>query len=193
MSDERVVFVDERDRRVGTMEKVAAHHNGALHRAVSVIVSNGGGKMLLQRRAIGKYHSPALWSNTCGGHPRPGERVRLAAQRRLQEEMGFACLLTRRCTIRYRKDVPPDLIENELVHIFVGRWEAEPVPDPCEVDRWRWASVEEVRLDVARNGHAYTEWFKIYLNRLPELFQAVDAVNKGVEQGGVNPAFAVGR
>jgi isopentenyl-diphosphate delta-isomerase len=173
ISEERVVLVDERDRRTDTMDKTLAHHRGVLHRAISVIVYNGNGELLLQRRAHGKYHSPSLWSNTCCGHPRPGERVRFAAERRLQEEIGMVCMLEKRCTLRYRAEVPPNLIENELVHIFFGRRDTVPVPDPREVDSWRWVSVDDLRRDVMENGSHYTAWFKIYLDELSELLQAV--------------------
>ena len=86
--EERVVLVDENDAEVGTLEKQRAHLEGRLHRALSVFVLNSHGEMLLQRRALGKYHSGGLWTNTCCSHPRPGEAVDEAARRRLREEMG---------------------------------------------------------------------------------------------------------
>jgi len=105
---ERVILVNEHDVVVGQAEKQAAHRAGALHRAFSVFVQDGAGRVLLQRRALSKYHSGGLWSNTCCGHPRPGEDTRAAAARRLREEMGLECfryvslLLSQICTIRSR-------------------------------------------------------------------------------------------
>ena len=89
--EEQVILVDARDREVGTDAKLSAHAEGKLHRALSVFVFDTDGNMLLQRRAATKYHSGGLWSNTCCSHPRPGESVHEAAQRRLREEMGLEC------------------------------------------------------------------------------------------------------
>ena len=86
---ERVILVDESDTPLGTMEKMEAHEKGVLHRAFSVFIFNSNGEMLLQQRALSKYHSGGLWSNTCCSHPREGEATIEAAHRRLQEEMGF--------------------------------------------------------------------------------------------------------
>ncbi len=71
--EERVILVDQDDQPVGTMEKMEAHHSGLLHRAFSVFIFNSKGELLLQQRALDKYHSPGLWTNTCCSHPRPGE------------------------------------------------------------------------------------------------------------------------
>src|ERR1700744_2607371 len=90
---ENVILVDENDLETGRMEKLQAHISGALHRAVSVFVFNGGGQLLLQQRAAVKYHSAGKWSNTCCTHPRPGESNLAAARRRLKEEMGLDCEL----------------------------------------------------------------------------------------------------
>jgi len=95
---ERVILVDKDDIECGDMEKMQAHESGVLHRAFSLFVFNHQGALLLQRRAHGKYHSGGLWTNTCCSHPRPGESILGAAQRRLVEEMGFVCDLTHRFT-----------------------------------------------------------------------------------------------
>jgi len=141
---ERVVLVDERDREVGTAPKLAAHEDGALHRAFSVFVLNGHGELLLQRRADTKYHSAGLWTNTCCGHPRPGEPVAAAARRRLREEMGFDCEPAPAGTFVYRAEVG-GLVEHEYDHVFVGRHETDPLPDPAEVSEWRWQSPHRSR------------------------------------------------
>jgi isopentenyl-diphosphate delta-isomerase len=90
---EEVILVDAFDCAIGTSEKLLAHREGRLHRAVSVFIFNPEGQMLLQQRALSKYHSGGLWSNACCGHPRPGESEKNAAERRLFEEMGVRCQL----------------------------------------------------------------------------------------------------
>src|SRR6202040_617985 len=92
---EEVILVDEYDTPLGTMEKLEAHRKALLHRAFSIFIFNTKGEMLLQQRALGKYHSPGLWTNTCCSHPRPGEQVEEAAARRLKEEMGIDTTLTK--------------------------------------------------------------------------------------------------
>lgn len=166
--DERVILVDEDDAEVGAEEKMRAHRAGLLHRAFSVFVFNARGEMLLQRRASGKYHSGGLWTNTCCSHPRPGEPTAGAARRRLREEMGLDCALEEAFAFVYRAELGPDLWEHEYDHVFVGRCEAEPRPDPEEVEGWRWATVEEVRREMAEEPEAFTVWFRIAFERLVE-------------------------
>jgi isopentenyl-diphosphate delta-isomerase len=89
--ESKVILVDRTDQPLGTEDKLSAHEHGHLHRAFSVILYNSGGEMLIQRRALSKYHSPGLWANTCCGHPLPHESAKEAAQRRLREEIGFTC------------------------------------------------------------------------------------------------------
>ncbi|WP_420126254.1 isopentenyl-diphosphate Delta-isomerase [Longimicrobium sp.] len=163
---EQVVLVDEQDVEVGVAPKLAAHMDPRLHRAFSVFVFDAEGRMLLQRRAEGKYHSAGLWSNTACGHPRPGEPTAQAAARRLDEEMGFLCPLEHRTTMLYRADVGAGLVEHELDHIFVGVFQGEPVPHPDEVSEWRWASIADLHADVAAAPERYTPWFRLALEKL---------------------------
>ncbi len=102
MQNEEVILVNEQDEQTGTIEKMEAHRKALLHRAFSVFIFNGKGEMLLQQRAIGKYHSPGLWTNTCCSHPRPGEDVEAAANRRLKEEMGIETSLKKIFDFIYR-------------------------------------------------------------------------------------------
>ncbi|HNK86555.1 MAG TPA: isopentenyl-diphosphate Delta-isomerase, partial [Flavobacteriales bacterium] len=117
---EQVTLVNERDEVIGRMEKLEAHRVGALHRAFSIFIFNREGRLLLQQRADGKYHSPGLWTNSCCGHPRPGEPTMKAAQRRLHEELGIRCELTEEFTFSYRAEFGNGLIEHELDHVFFG-------------------------------------------------------------------------
>lgn len=163
---EMVVLVDERDREVGLAPKLDAHERALLHRAFSVFVLNGRGELLLQRRADGKYHSGGLWTNTACGHPRPGEPVAAAARRRLREEMGFECALMSAGAFVYRAEVGGGLVEHELDHVFHGRHDAAPHPDPAEVSEWLWilplAALGEARAHPER----FTPWFVQALERL---------------------------
>ncbi len=161
MSDdtERVILVDENDEETGTMPKLEAHQAGKLHRAFSVFIRNSAGEILLQKRADGKYHSSGLWTNTCCGHPRPGELTLDAAQRRLREEMGIDCALTEAGQLVYRADVQPGLVEHELDHVFTGSFVGLPEPDRDEVSEWRWISPDALRDWVLRDSAAFTAWF----------------------------------
>ncbi len=161
--EERVVLVDGEDREVGTLEKQRAHVEGRLHRAISVLVLNSAGEMLLQRRAAGKYHSPGLWTNACCSHPRPGEPAAAAAARRLREEMGLACDLEPLFTFTYRADVGGGLTEHEYDHVFLGRCDDAPVPDPAEADGWRWVPAGRLLAEVEADPAAFTPWFRILL------------------------------
>lgn len=155
---ETVVLVDEADRAIGIAPKLGVHRTGQLHRAVSVFITDGSGGILLQQRAPGKYHSPGMWSNAACGHPRPGERAMDAAGRRLLEEMGIECALEQAGTFLYCADLGEGLIEHELDHVFVGKWDARPDPDPGEVGGWRWVACDMLLAELASRPAQYTAW-----------------------------------
>ena len=158
---EYVVLVDEQDKEIGTMEKLQAHEEGRLHRAISAFIFNTNGEMLLQQRAAGKYHSALLWTNACCSHPRPGESVADAAHRRLHEEMGINCTLQEIFTFTYKAHLENDLTEYEFDHVFKGITDEEPHPDASEVAAFRYVDMETLTHDIAVNPGIYTEWFKI--------------------------------
>jgi isopentenyl-diphosphate delta-isomerase len=168
MNVELVILVDESDRETGTMEKLRAHQEGALHRAFSVCIFNDSGELLLHRRAAGKYHSPGLWTNTCCSHPRPGERTSEAALRRLQEEMGFTCALEPAFEFIYRAELDQSLTEHEYDHVFTGTWNGPLSPAADEVSDWEYRSPADVLADMHTRPERYTEWFRILLPRLIE-------------------------
>jgi len=146
--------------------KGAVHRTGERHRAVSVFLFDGRGRTLLQRRADGKYHSPGLWSNTCCGHPRPGESAMDAAQRRLREEMGIECALTHVTTFEYRADVGGGLLEHEVDHVFRGTFTGTPTPDASEVGSWAWLDMGALHDDCIANPGRYSAWLPLALARL---------------------------
>lgn len=157
---EQVILVDERDNVLGWEEKIVAHQDGKLHRAFSVFVFDSQGRFLLQRRALDKYHSPGLWSNTCCSHPKPGESTAAGASRRLREEMGLECELGYVGAFIYRASFENGLVEHEYDHIFVGRSDVEPRHDPAEVHEWRLVTAAALMDEMARAPAAFTYWFR---------------------------------
>src|SRR2546423_9920022 len=132
MAAEQLILVDSSDREIGVGEKLETHREGRLHRAFSIFIFDGAGRLLLQKRAPTKYHSGGLWSNTACGHPRPGEETVAAAHRRLREEMGFDCELRAAFGFLYRAELRERLIEHEYDHVFVGEFRGAPAPDVAE-------------------------------------------------------------
>lgn len=159
-----VILVDERDQPIGVSEKQRAHVEGWLHRAISIFIFDPAGKrMLIQQRALDKYHSGGLWSNACCSHPRPGEATADAAHRRLFEELGFDCALDFAFSFVYHADVGSDLTEHEFDHVFVGRCDAAVVPDPTEISAVAWVDTSEIVRDVAARPQRYSKWFAVAL------------------------------
>ena len=164
---ELVVLVDREDRPLGVEDKLRAHQRGVLHRAVSVLVFDSRGRVLLQRRAASKYHSGGQWSNACCSHPRPGEAPEAAARRRLAEEMGMQCELEPAFRFVYEAEVGGGLHEHEFDHVFVGTSDALPLLDPAEADDWRHTDPAELLHDVRENPDRYTPWFRLLLGAVP--------------------------
>mgnify|MGYP003387158416 CR=1 FL=1 len=161
-----VVLVDLNDTPIGLAEKLEAHlQKGRLHRAFSVFIYNEMGELLIQRRALGKYHSKGLWANTCCGHPYPGEDNKTAASRRLYEELGFQAALTPRGHVRYGLKLDCGLYEHEYTHIFEAHLNRTPIftPDPEEVCETKWIDPKDLAQDAKKNPHLYARWFRLYL------------------------------
>lgn len=156
-----LILVNDRDEEMGSMEKMEAHRKALLHRAFSVFIYNSKGEMLLQRRALGKYHSPGLWTNACCSHPRPGETTLAAAQRRLKEELGFVVPLQKAFDFIYTARFDNGLTENEFDHVFVGQYEGVILPDPSEVMEYCYKSPDVIRRELGQNPGQYTAWFII--------------------------------
>lgn len=166
-----VILVDEQDNPVGSMGKMEVHEKAILHRAFSVFIFNEKGEILLQQRAVGKYHSAGLWTNTCCSHPRPGEDTMHAAQKRLKEEMGFSTELTKAFSFIYKAPFDNGLTEYEFDHVFTGVYNGTVEPDPNEVSNYRYQSVGTIKNDIGLYPGKFTEWFKIALPKLEAYLQ----------------------
>lgn len=168
MNEEYVVLVDENDNKIGIMPKMLAHEKALLHRAFSVFIFNEKGELMLQQRALSKYHSPGLWTNTCCSHQRENETNIDAGKRRLQEEMGFVTELKETTSFMYKAPFDNGLTEHELDHIMVGYYEDAPNINKEEVEDWKWKDLEEVKVDITLHPEFYTEWFKIIFEKFYE-------------------------
>ncbi|MGY8922750.1 MAG: isopentenyl-diphosphate Delta-isomerase [Flavobacteriales bacterium] len=162
---EEVILVDTSDNPIGTMPKMEAHEKAALHRAFSVFIINKEGQLMLQQRALHKYHSPGLWTNTCCSHQRLGETNLEAGARRLQEEMGFETPLEELFSFIYKAPFDNGLTEHELDHILLGYYDAVPEINEEEVASWKWMDLEQVAEEKKTKPENYTVWFKIIFDR----------------------------
>jgi isopentenyl-diphosphate Delta-isomerase len=162
MADESLILVDEHNRAVGTAGKDAVHRAGLLHRAFSIFLIDGEGRIVLQQRHPKKYHSGGLWANSCCGHPRPGERTIAAAARRLNEELGVASPLSLGFHARYQGDLGNGMRENEFVYVYFGPLVAPLRPTPSEISRIDHLSIGETARRIAREPAAFTYWLKHY-------------------------------
>ena len=166
--EEQVIVVNEYDEPIGTSEKLKAHKNGDLHRAVSVFIFNKQGEILLQKRAPTKYHGASLWTNTCCTHPRPGETNEACAHRRLKEEMGFDSKLEERFSFIYKSEVENGLIENEYDHVFFGVYDGTIKLNPEEVEDCTFVSLGNVSKEADQHPERFSIWFRIILEKFKE-------------------------
>ncbi|MCX6288921.1 MAG: isopentenyl-diphosphate Delta-isomerase [Bacteroidetes bacterium] len=169
---EQVILVDLDDCEIGVMEKMEAHKQAVLHRAFSVFLFNPQGKMLLQQRALTKYHSAGLWTNTCCSHPRPGEKLDDAVTRRLMEEMGITAKVSKAFDFIYQAELPDHLNEHEFDHVFIGNYDDEVRPNHLEVANFVYQSIEEVAANLQSHPEKYTVWFKIAFPKVVEWYQS---------------------
>ncbi len=168
MLEEQVILVDEKDNKVGLMPKLEAHEKAVLHRAFSVFIFNDKDELMLQQRAMHKYHSPGLWTNTCCSHQRDGETSIEAGKRRLLEEMGFTTELNETTSFIYCAPFDNGLTEHEYDHVLVGKYNKEPVINEDEVTSWQWIKMNTLQADIEQNPEKYTAWFKIIFHKFQE-------------------------
>ena len=165
MKEENVVLVDRNDNPIGTMPKIEAHKKALLQRAFSVFILNKKGQLMLQRRALNKYHSPGLWTNTCCSHPREGESNIEAGKRRLKEEMGFITSLEPMFSFVYKAKFENGLTEHEFDHLLLGYYDKTPFINTIEVSEWKWMSLDKIDVEIKKNPEDFTIWFKIIFER----------------------------
>ena len=175
MIEEKVILVNEKDEQIGLMPKMEAHEKALLHRAFSVFIFNEDNELMLQQRALDKYHSPGLWTNTCCSHQRDGETNLEAGKRRLKEEMGFVTELKETTSFIYKAPFDNGLTEHEYDHVMVGYYNDKPDVNPEEVASWKWMSLEAVKVDINTQPHLYTEWFKIIFDKF---YDYINVTNK---------------
>lgn len=176
MMNEDVILVDTEDKEIGSMEKLEAHLQGRLHRAFSVFVFNKKGELLLQQRALDKYHSPGKWTNTCCSHPRVGEQTPDAAKRRLTEEMGMTCDLQYGFSFTYHAHLEKGLIENEFDHVFFCISDDLPVPNREEVASYKYIGMAELQKSIEVSPQEYSEWLKICFPQVIEQYRRLFAL-----------------
>lgn len=158
---EQVILVDENDNPAGLAEKMDAHKKGLLHRAFSVFIFNPKGEMLLQQRALEKYHSGGLWTNACCSHPVPGEEMTHTIYRRLKEEMGFAATVEKAFHFIYRAEFENGLTEYEVDHVFAGEYEGPVIFNTDEVMDYCYKDMESIGQSLKGNPGKYTVWFSL--------------------------------
>lgn len=182
---EEVILVNEQDEQVGVMEKMEAHRKGSLHRAFSVFIFNEKHEMLLQQRAVTKYHSGGLWTNACCSHPRSKEETDTAATRRLQEELGFSTSLKKIFHFQYNAPFCNGLTEHEFDHVYVGTYTGKINPNPSEVQDYCFKSLTEIEATVQSHPNKYTAWFLLAFPKVAQWLHhnsAQETDNKLVEQ-----------
>lgn len=161
MDTVQVILVDEQDRETGVAEKMQAHREGLLHRAFSIFIFNRRGDMLLQQRALEKYHSGGLWTNACCSHPLPGEQTPAAASRRLREELGIQTTLEKIFDFTYRSGLDQGLVEHEFDHVFAGFYDGDIPYDQTEVMAVCYKPVDTIRQELENDPEQFTTWFRI--------------------------------
>jgi isopentenyl-diphosphate delta-isomerase len=168
MKELKVILVDEEDNITGESEKMKAHQEGLLHRAFSIFIFNQKGEMLLQQRAMEKYHSGGLWSNACCSHPKPGEETSNAAARRLREEMGIETELQKLFSFIYKTEFGNGLTEHEFDHVFAGVYEGAIKESADEVIGYRYMEMRQIRQSLEQTPEQYTAWFHLAFPKIEE-------------------------
>jgi isopentenyl-diphosphate delta-isomerase len=180
VSDERdqLILVDEHDRSLGSLDKGSCHDgDGILHRAFSLFIFDIEGRLLLQQRAEGKRLWPGFWSNSCCSHPRHGETMDDAVQRRLDQELGLRCTLSHLYKFRYQARYGTEGSEHELCSVYIGRSASDPSVNCTEISAWRWVPPRELDAELEQTPGAFTPWFKLEWSRIRgEHMDAVESV-----------------
>jgi isopentenyl-diphosphate delta-isomerase len=168
---EPLVLVDPQDRELGYMPKSQAHEGaGTLHRAFSLFLFNSAGELLLQQRAAGKRLWPGYWSNSCCSHPRRGETMDAAVNRRVYEELGVRAPLKFLYKFEYRAQYDETGAEHELCWVYAGRSDAAPRVNPNEIAAFRYLGAQALDSEMAAAPERFTPWFKLEWQRIRQDF-----------------------
>ncbi len=170
--EEYVVLIDKEDNETGIEEKIKAHKDGKLHRAFSVVIFDENQNLLIHKRNKDKYHTGALWTGPCCGHPRPGETYEEAAHRKLKAEMGFDCELAPEFSGHYKIELEKDnLWEHEYGVVLYGHVKRDSLvinPDPGEVEDYRWISLWNLLEELLKSPRDFTPWFNFMVGQIVE-------------------------
>jgi len=165
--DESLILVDADDNEIGLMSKADCHDgDGVLHRAFSVFLFNENGDILLQQRAAGKRLWPLYWANSCCSHPREGESIAFAAERRLRDELHTSAILESVYSFEYQAQFGDLGSEHELCHVFLGVVDRKPTANETEIAALRYLSAVELGEELAREPEKFTPWLKLEWERL---------------------------
>ena len=160
-----MVLVDENDNEIGLMEKMEAHEKGLLHRAFSGFIFNDKKEMLLQRRALHKYHNGGIWSNTVCSHPRHGETLKDAVRRRTFEELGFYADYEYVGRFIYKASFPNGLTEHEFDNVFISKYQGQEIKiNHDEVCDYKWITRKELENEIKKSPESFSFWLKEILN-----------------------------
>lgn len=164
---EPLILVDSADREIGFLDKSSCHDgDGVLHRAFSLFIFDPRGALLLQQRAAGKRLWPCYWSNSCCSHPRRGESMSEAVQRRMEQELGLRAPVRFVYKFEYQARFGDLGTEHELCWVYVGQTAEQPVINTTEIDHWRWVSPEALDAELAGAADTFTPWFRMEWQRL---------------------------
>jgi isopentenyl-diphosphate delta-isomerase len=161
-SAEALVLVDEKDSQIGIETKQECHAGlGLLHRAFSIFIFNSRGEILLQKRSAQKPLWPNYWSNTCCSHPRAGETMEQAVERRLAEELGIQCPLRFLYKFKYHASFGSVGSEREFCWVYVGYYDGDPSVNVNEIGDWRRIDVSSFDAELAASPEHFTPWLKL--------------------------------
>ena len=163
MKQDLLIIVDKKDKELCTWDKLSVHKSGLLHRAFSIFIFNSKDELLLQQRADEKYHSAGLWSNTCCSHPIKNENISDSIIRRLHREIGMKCETEFQFKFIYKYQFENGLTEHELDHVYFGKSDDLPKPDPGEVKDWKYISLPNLEKEIVLHPEIFSAWLQICL------------------------------
>ena len=165
--DEMLIVVDEDDNVIDYQDKRVCHRGeGILHRAFSIFIFNDAGELLIQQRSEQKHLWPLYWSNSCCSHPRKGENMENATQRRLAEELGISTPLAFLYKFQYHARFQQVGSEWEMCSVYIGKSNDPVVVNPNEIAGWKFIKPNELTRELAKSPEHYSPWFKMEWERL---------------------------